>query len=389
MLKAMNVYRMLAFLDLYLCLQNLVDPLHGSQTFGNVISGLGKLFQRIDNGVEHHQVIDKLGAAERMVVENKDAADPKHDDDHHRAEKLAHRVGKLLSDVHAHDVVAVAAVDAVKALVHLFFRTEGFNNAQSAQCLLDLAHGVAPQSLCRHAARFELTADKAHEPAKDRNKDNGEQRELPRHDKQCREIGNDQDRIFEQHIQTGHDAVLDLLHVTTHAGDDVTLALLREEAEVQRGDLAVELVTDVAHHTRTDGDDGSRGKEVGSCLQSRHERKQQADGQQRIGRTILSNEALYIIIGVVGEHVGELTNRVHTVPADKARDLLDIRCLEQDLQDGDERHKREDVQYRGKDIEHDAQHQILLIGRNEAPQYLQEFFHKQYFASWSLPCLRY
>ena len=225
-LKAMNVYRMLAFLDLYLCLQNLVDALHGGKAFGDVISGLGKLLQRINNRVKHHQIVDKLGTAERMVVEHEDAADPKHDDDHHRTKKLAHRVSKLLSDVHAHDVVAVAAVDAVKALVHLLLSAEGFDDAQPAQRLFYLTHRVAPKPLRRHAARFELAADKAHEPAKDRNKDNGEQRELPRYDKQCREIGNDQNRIFKQHVKAGHDAVLDLLHVTTHAGDDVTLTLL-------------------------------------------------------------------------------------------------------------------------------------------------------------------
>ena len=43
------------------------------------------------------------------------------------------------------------------------------------------------------------------------------------------EIEENQDRIFEEHIERRHDAVLHFLHITAHSGDDISLALLAEE----------------------------------------------------------------------------------------------------------------------------------------------------------------
>ena len=79
-----------------------------------------------------------------MVVEHQYTAKPQHDDDHHSAQKLAHGVCQLLSNVHVHDIIAVARIDAVKLLSHLFLGTECFDDAQTAEGFLYHAHRVAP-----------------------------------------------------------------------------------------------------------------------------------------------------------------------------------------------------------------------------------------------------
>ena len=163
-----------------------------------------------------------------------------------------------LPDVHAHDVVAVGRVGAVETLVHRLLGTERLDDAQSAERLLHLAHRVAPQGLCLDALLLQLTSDQSHEPSEDGHEDDGEQRELPRHDDERGEIDQDENRVFEQHVERCHDARLYLLHVAAHAGDDVALTLLGEEAEVQRVDLLIELVSDVAHHSCTNRDDCCR-----------------------------------------------------------------------------------------------------------------------------------
>ena len=132
-------------LDGVLGQQYLVDALHGGQSLGNVVARLGEVFQGVDDGVEHDHVVDEDGAGECVVVEHEDAAKPEYDDNHDGAQEFGHGVGRGLSDVDAHDVVAVGGVDFVEAAVHLLLGTEGLDDAQSAQRLFYLAHGVAPK----------------------------------------------------------------------------------------------------------------------------------------------------------------------------------------------------------------------------------------------------
>ena len=277
-----------------------------------------------------------------MIVQHKDAAEPQYNDDHHGAEELAHGVGHGLADVDAHDVVAIVRVHLVEAAVHLLLGTEGLDDAQAAQRLLHLAHGVAPEGLGLHALALELAPHQAHEPSEDGHEDDGEERELPGDKEQRAEVDRDEDRVLEQHVERRHDARLHLLHVAAHAGNDVALALLAEKAQRQGGNLLVELVADVAHHTRTDGDDGGRGKEVGTGLQRRGQGQKQSNEEQRGGLAVVGNESVHKVVQVV--HHDALD--VAPVPSHPLGRCLGIARLEQYLQDGYERSKREDVQQR-------------------------------------------
>ena len=103
---------------------------------------------------------------------------------------------------------------------------------------------------------LQFLSHNTHEPAERWYKENGEEGELPADADERNEIEENQDRIFEEHIERRHDAVLYFLHITAHSGDDISLALFAEEAQRKRGNLLVELVADIANNTRTDRDDG-------------------------------------------------------------------------------------------------------------------------------------
>ena len=182
-----------------------------------------------------------------MVVDDEDAAKPEYDDDHDGAKELRHRMSRRLTDVDAHDIVAIGRIDTVKATVHTLLGTE-------TECL------------CLDRLCFQFTAYPSHEPSHDGHDNEGEKRQFPRDEDEGSEIADNEDRVLEEHLQRCHDGVLDLLHVTTHAGDDITFALLGEESEWQRSDLLVELVADIAHDASPDGNDRGCGEEIGTSL---------------------------------------------------------------------------------------------------------------------------
>lgn len=133
----------------------------------------------------------------------------------------------------------------------------------------------------------------------------------------------------------------------------------------------VELVADVAYHTRTNGDDCGRRKEVSSCLEERSEGEEQTYKQQRSGGSHVADELRDVVVGVVGKHFLQVVQR----PWHKLCGSTGSLRAEKNLQDGDKGCEREDVEHCREDIEDHRQRQILLVGRDETPQYLEEFFH--------------
>ena len=107
----------------------------------------------------------------------------------------------LLTDVHAHDVVAIAAVHLVEAPVHLILCAESLDDAQSAQGFFHHTHRIAPESLCFCTFCLQLLAHESHEPAEWWYKDDGEEGELPADADERDEIEENQDRILEEHVE--------------------------------------------------------------------------------------------------------------------------------------------------------------------------------------------
>ena len=360
-----------------LSLQYLVYSLHGRQTFRYVIACLGELLQRIDDAVEHHEVVDEHRSAERHVVKDERATEPQHDDNEQSAEELAHRVGELLACIDPAYLLPVGAVDRVEAAVHLLFGAESLDYAQSAERFLDETHRVAPHCLCLDGLRLELSADETHEPSHHRNDDKGEQGELPADEKERGEVEDNEYGVLEKHVERRHDGALHLLHVAAHAGYDVALALLGEEAQRQRRYLAVELVAYVAHHTGAYRDDCCGREEVCPGLEKRHESQEQSDDEQRGGRPESVYHLIDIIVHVVCEHF------LYVRAAYREEHGMRVRRvdLEQNLEYRHYCEKREDIQYRRKNIENNRQDKIFLIRRNESAQYLEKLFHQRVLRS--------
>ena len=199
-LEARDMLRLGHLLDGVLGHQDLVDTLHRGQALGDVVACLRELFQRIDNRVEHHHVIDEDRSGERVVVQYQHTAEPQHDDNHHRPQELTHGVGHRLTYVHPCDVVAVCRVDLVEAAVHLLLGTESLDDAEAAQCLLHLTHRVAPESLSLHTLGLQLTTYPAHEPTHDGHDDQRKHRQLPRDKQQHGEVADDEDGVLEEHL---------------------------------------------------------------------------------------------------------------------------------------------------------------------------------------------
>ena len=235
----------------------------------------------------------------------------------------------LLTNIHTHDVVTIRGVYVVETLVHLLLCTESLDNAKSAKSFFHLTHGVAPERLGIGALRFQFSAHKAHEPTKDRHKDNGEESELPANGNKGAEINNYEDRVFEKHVETRHDAVLHLLHIATHAGNDITFAFFAKEAKVQRSYLLIYLVSNVAHNSCADRNDGSRRKEIGACLQECHECQKQTNDEQCCGGTCFNNKVLHIVCHVVHQNVLKAVN----VPFHQLGSTNTAIYLKQNLQD--------------------------------------------------------
>ena len=209
----------------------------------------------------------------------------------------------LLTGVHPLYVVAVFVVYAGELIVHLTLRVECLDDAQSSEGFLDNTHRVAPQRLCLHGVLLQFSAYITHEPSHQRHEDDGEQRQLPGDDDQCGEVGYDEDRVLEEHVETRHYRALNLLDVTTHAGNDITLALLGEEAQRQRRNLLVQLVADVTYNTRADRNYRRRRKEVSSRLEECGEGEEQSYQQQRRRGAHINNKLLNVVVHVVAQRL--------------------------------------------------------------------------------------
>ena len=256
MFEAADMLRVLLILDFHLSLQNLVDTLHTCQSLWDIVTRLGEFLQWVDDAVEHHEIEDDGRTVDSAVIQNQDTAKPQYHYDEDGSQELTHRVCHLLADIYAHDVVAVAAVNLIETLVHLFFCTERLDDVQAAQRFFYHTHRVAPKCLCLDTVCLQFLAHYSHEPAERWYKENGEEGELPTDADQRNEIEENQDRVLEEHVERRHDAVLHFLHITAHAGNDISLALLAEETERETVYLLVNLVADVSYDTCTDRYDG-------------------------------------------------------------------------------------------------------------------------------------
>ena len=76
MFEAWQTFRTCHLLDGVLCHQDLIDTFHRGQTLGDVIACFREVLQRIDDGVEHHHVVDEDRTGKRVVIKNEYTTEP-------------------------------------------------------------------------------------------------------------------------------------------------------------------------------------------------------------------------------------------------------------------------------------------------------------------------
>ena len=352
--------------------EDFVDALHRGHTFRDGVSGFGEVFERLEHTVEHDHVEDEGGGVDGAVVgEDERAAIPQHEHDEARAEKFAHRMGRTLARGHSGRDGAEIVGRVLKSALHLSFCPEGFDDAHTAQSLFELRHRFAPFCLSLHTGTLEFAPHLAHRPPDAREHDEGEEGELPRGVDQYTEIEKEENGIFDEHLQTPHHGVFNLVDVAAHASDDVALAFVAEEGEGETGDFAVDGIADVAHNACADGHHRGHRSKVAPCLQSCGYNEKQADEQQGGAGPILLNELSGVEVEVVDEDV---FHRLSCgIPCDEG--IVRLVGAKQQIEHRDDGEEREDVEHSAQHIEKEGEHQVALVGRHVTAHHQEKIFH--------------
>ena len=246
-----------------------------------------------------------------------------------------------------------------KALLHLALGKESLDDTQSAQGLIELCQQRAPVVLCLLGLALELTADGAHHPSQGRHSHEHEERELPTEEEEGEQRHDDGDGVLDEHLQRVGERGLQSTHVATHAGYDVALALLGEEAERQSHYLIIYLYADVAHHACAQRYQRSCRAEVAGSLEQRHHNQYHSRGHEYPQCTACLDEGVHVIVEVVLDDIGYVAvGKGHVL-------VLRVAHLKENLQDRDEQGKGEHVEYLCQQVEREVTEQELLIGRYE------------------------
>ena len=266
--ECLNLLGLSHFLDVVFSTENLVDTLQRSQSLLDAVTRFGEVFDRLQGGVENHQIVDESTGINRTIAwENEITSKPQYNDNHARTQELAHRVCCRLTNSHSHGSITVFIVDLRKTLLHLLLSNECFDDAESSQSLFYLTDTITPFRLGKERTCFQLLADTTNTPCQQWHHQQREQRELPTHGKHGTYIDKNKDRILDQHVERGGDATIYLVHIGTHTCQDITFSFFWEERQRQRKNLLVDVSTDVAHNTCTEWHQTSGTSEICGSLQ--------------------------------------------------------------------------------------------------------------------------
>ncbi len=280
-------------------------------------------------------------------------------------------MGRRLAGVHPVDLPAHPVGHGLKAVGHLLLGVESLDDAEAAQGFLHLGHGVAPEGLRLQGLPLELFADNAHHPDESGDESKHDEHHFRTQEHQEPEIEDDQDRVLDQHLDGSGDGGLHLVHVAAHPGDDVALAFLGEETDGQVQDLVVDAVADVLDDAGADRDHHGGGAEIAGGLERREEDHDRAQQQKGRDGSVLGGKVGYQPIGVVDQDV--LEGIPIRSPGDEC--VLGRIQPEQDVQQGDDHGKGEDIEDGRQNVQEDRPREIGLVGGGILPHHLDEFTH--------------
>ena len=113
------------------------------------------------------------------------------------------------------------------------FCIEGFDHTQATERLVYLRQNLSVLLLSFGGSSFERSTYATNEKTSYRQEHQHKERELPRDGEERDEIDKNHDRVFEQHIQGGHDTRLYLVDIVGHTRHHIAFALFGKEADRQ------------------------------------------------------------------------------------------------------------------------------------------------------------
>ena len=159
LVETVEGYRLCRVVDGIVGTENLINTLHGSEALRYLVTGLGKILERIDNAVEDDHVEDKRrGIDGRMIAEDECAAEPQHNDNDASTKELTDGVSRGLTYGDAYACIAEFIADSTEACQHLVLCNERLDYTQAAEHLIELTHGLAPLGLRKEALGFQLSS---------------------------------------------------------------------------------------------------------------------------------------------------------------------------------------------------------------------------------------
>ena len=282
-----------------------------------------------------------------MVGEDECAAIPQHQNDERRSEELADGVGAGLTNGDSVGSVTEFVGGFVKAVCHLVFSGEGFDDAHAAERFFQLRHGLAPFVLCVETLVFEFSADASHHPSHQREDDDGEDGQLPGGVDEHAEVANQQDGVLDEHVQRAGDGVFDFVHVAAHACNDVTFSLVGKEGQGERDDFVIDLCPDVAHDAGAHRNHDSDGSKIASCLEKRRCHEEDANDEERVFRAVGVHQLRSVPIHVVHHDVFD----AHSGGSPRNEFIFVLVDSEEQLQHRNDGDEGKDVQDGRKEVE--------------------------------------
>ena len=210
-------------------IKNLIDTDHRGQALLNGIHRLRQVLGRINDGVEDDHVVDEFRSLDaRSALKYQRSAEPQHYGDSESAEEFAHRVSQRLPTRYIVAYAVEFLVFAVEAVFNLLLGIESLDYAQAAESLFDIRHEESPLVLCLKRLPLQTLTYPAHYKPGERQQNQHEYGELPRHIDHHGQTSDNHNRVFEKHVERRHYRILDFGHIARHTRHDIALTRLGE-----------------------------------------------------------------------------------------------------------------------------------------------------------------
>ena len=264
-------------------------------------------------------------------------------------------MSQLVAAHHACGDAGKLVVFGHKTAFGLALCIEGFDDAQTAERLFDIAQQHAPLCLTLERHSLQALAYLAHHKPCHRQQQEHKYGELPTHGYHRGKAHHYHDGIFEHHVERCHYAVFHLGDVATHTRHHVALALVGEEAHGQVHNLAIDGVAYVAHHAHAYGHHEERTQIGTAGLECGHYHEHHCQRCKCVTCSPAVDYHLRVVVEIVDCHI------FYRCRSPRHKGIGGLFYLEEHLQDGYDERKRKQCEKCRKYVEEYVEAQIFLI----------------------------